>query len=119
MGKDKLARKAWRQGLKVMYDLSLFQEMAACLGGNVNDDDETPSSTPAPTPTTLSPKPSEKFEIQQTETGSPIDQRTFEALANAAVGQIQHGVGDAKVDKVIGITTLYPCLLMLSAWILQ
>jgi tetratricopeptide (TPR) repeat protein len=32
-----------------------------------------------------------------------IDDNTFNMLANAAIGKIQHGIGDARVDKIIAM----------------
>lgn len=128
LGKKKLAVKSWQEGLKVAKEFTVHLQLTHCTSGHVEHviDALFLHSRPTPAPAvshkaeTKAPEPKPPIEVstQSTDSGShfqfranldrresapDIDLSQFDAIAAAAHDQIQHRVGDLKIDKIIGM----------------
>lgn len=126
VGQKELAIKTWEKGLTICRDLGLHLELQACIQQGptsqqplespspvvqskpaLGPPSPAPSHTPKPSSQPSSPTPGKSnLSLQPSKVVAPIldsviGNEKFDQLAQAAVGQIQHGIGDIKVDKFI------------------
>jgi hypothetical protein len=113
------ATETWKQGQLNCKDVYAYAELEACLSGTIKPKPVIlPKAAPvAQVPPTAvpeavikprgSPVPEAKSKTitPSVPSGTPLSDisgEQFDALASAAMGKIVHGIGDVKVDKMIG-----------------
>lgn len=125
--KNELAISTWKEGQKRCDEVYLFIEFEDCINGRQSKPSRpadvtvtrTPVATKSPQPTATKPAPESHQVTSRQNAVTPasrsslvpsqvpanlneISGEQFDALADAAMGRIVHGVGDARVDKAIG-----------------